>query len=72
MKQYELLCSLDGGGTGEPEESADGEWVRHDDVKAALKTERKRCLAECEKIHARGFRETAFECIEAILALEDE
>lgn len=40
-------------------------------LKAALAAERERCLAECEKIHARGFRETAFECIEAIRALGD-
>ena len=39
---------------------------------AALKAERARCKDACEKIHERGFRTTAWECVEAIRALDDE
>ncbi len=41
-------------------------------LRAALKAERVRCKDACEKIHERGFRTTAWECVEAIRALDDE
>lgn len=43
MKRYEHFCSADGGGMGEPEETADGDWVRYEDAVAAVAAERERC-----------------------------
>jgi hypothetical protein len=38
-------------------------------LRAVLAKERERCLKACEQIHIRGFRQTAWECCDAIRAL---
>ena len=38
MKRYDHFCSYDGGGPAEAEESADGEYVRYEDVAAEIAT----------------------------------
>lgn len=43
MKRYEHWCSLDGGGLGQPEEKAAGDWVLYEDAVAAVAAERERC-----------------------------
>ena len=50
MKRFDLVCSLDGGGMGEPEESPEGDWVRFDDVQALLANERERCAKVCDSV----------------------
>ena len=41
MKRYEHYCSWDGGGPADPEEDANGDWVRYDDAQAELAALRK-------------------------------
>jgi hypothetical protein len=44
MKRYEHYCSWDGGGPADPEEDANGDWVRYDDAQAELAALRKDAL----------------------------
>ena len=41
MKRYEHYCSWDGGGPADPEEDANGDWVKYGDAQAEIAALRK-------------------------------